>query len=184
MRRNLRRMGLALLCAGTLSTSGALSACGKYEPVETAAGIGAGENNGAGEADAVGNAGTGEAGDAGNAGAGEAGAAGNVGAGEAGAAGNAGADAAARPGNADSLLATAESSRNEVELATAKPPEFEEVDETVYVRTSDGTPVNVRSSCNKQNNSNVVTAASPGTSFKRTGKSGEWSRVILNGQTA
>lgn len=184
MRRNLRRMGLALLCAGTLSTSGALSACGKYEPVETAAGIGAGENNGAGEADAAGSVGAGEAGEAGNVGAGEADAAGNAGAGEASVAGNAGAGAAARPDNADSLPATAESSRNEVELATAKPPEFEEVDETVYVRTSDGTPVNVRSSCNKQNNSNVVTAASPGTSFKRTGKSGEWSRVILNGQTA
>lgn len=169
MRRNLRKMGLALLCAGALCTSGALSACGTYEPVETGAGIGTSDESGA----------PGEGGESGRAGAAE-----DAGKGGAGTAEDAGKGAAGETTGAAARPATAESSRNEVELATAKPPEFEEVDETVYVRTSDGTPVNVRSSCNKQNNSNVVTAASPGTSFRRTGKSEEWSRVILNGEVA
>ena len=37
MRRTVTKMGLAVLCAGALCTSGALSACGTYKPVEAAA---------------------------------------------------------------------------------------------------------------------------------------------------
>ena len=92
-------------------------------------------------------------------------------------------DEAREAGGAETA-ATPESSRNEADLTTAKLPEFDEVDETVYVKTADGTPVNVRSSCNKQNNSNVVTTAAAGTELKRTGVSGEWSRVVLNGEVA
>ena len=157
MRRTVTKMGLAVLCAGALCTSGALSACGTYKPVEAAA-----DQTAAGDSQDRADGGDGQA-----------------------AADSGDGQAAADNGQADgNTQPTPESSRNEAELTTAKPPEFDEVDETVYVKTADGTPVNVRSSCNKQNNSNVVTAASPGTSFRRTGKSGEWSRVILNGEIA
>lgn len=80
--------------------------------------------------------------------------------------------------------AQAQTSKNEVDLTAAKPPEFETVDETVYVKTADGGAVNVRSSCNKQNNSNVVGSLDQGAKLQRTGKSEEWSRVVADGQIA
>lgn len=147
MRRDIKKMGLAVLCAGALCAGGALSACGSYKPVEASANQDAAGENGAGESSAQ--------------------------------------DEAREPGGEGAeTAATPESSRNEADLTTAKPPEFDEVDETVYVKTADGTPVNVRSSCNKLNNSNVVTTAAAGTELKRTGVSGEWSRVVLNGEVA
>ena len=47
MRRTMTKMGLAVLCAGALCTSGALSACGTYKPVEAASdqtAVGDGQN--------------------------------------------------------------------------------------------------------------------------------------------
>ena len=155
MRRTVTKMGLAVLCAGALCTSGALSACGTYKPVEAAA-----DQTAAGDSQDRADGGDGQA-----------------------AADSGDGQAAADNGQADgNTQPTPESSRNEAELTTAKPPEFDEVDETVYVKTADGTPVNVRSSCNKQNNSNVVTTAAVGAELKRTGISEEWSRIVMEGQ--
>ncbi len=78
----------------------------------------------------------------------------------------------------------AQSSQKETEMTQAKLPEFDEVDETVYVVTQDGGTVNVRSSCNKLNNSNVVASLATGTELKRTGTSDEWSRVVIEGEAA
>lgn len=81
-------------------------------------------------------------------------------------------------------LQEAESSPKETEMTQAKLPEFEPADETVYVTTEEGGTVNVRSSCNKRNNSNVVASLTTGTELKRTGISGEWSRIVLDGEVA
>ena len=78
----------------------------------------------------------------------------------------------------------AQSSLRETEMAQAKLPEFDPADETVYVTTEDGGTVNVRSSCNKLNNSNVIASLATGTELKRTGISEEWSRIVLDGEEA
>ena len=68
----------------------------------------------------------------------------------------------------------AQSSLRETEMTQAKLPEFDPADETV----------NVRSSCNKLNNSNVIASLATGTELKRTGISEEWSRIVLDGEEA
>ena len=78
----------------------------------------------------------------------------------------------------------AQSSLRETEMTQAKLPEFDPADETVYVTTEDGGTVNVRSSCNKLNNSNVIASLATGTELKRTGISEEWSRIVLDGEEA
>ena len=78
----------------------------------------------------------------------------------------------------------AQTSEKETEMTQAKLPEFDSVDETVYVVTEDGGTVNVRSSCNKLNNSNVMASLDTGTELKRTGVSKEWSRIVLEGEAA
>ena len=78
----------------------------------------------------------------------------------------------------------AQTSEKEPEITQAKLPEFDSVDETVYVVTEDGGTVNVRSSCNKLNNSNVIASLDTGTELKRTGVSKEWSRIVLEGEAA
>lgn len=72
----------------------------------------------------------------------------------------------------------------ETNLTTAKPLEFEEVNDTVYVKVGTSS-LNVRSSCDSSDTSNIITAVSAGTELKRTGRSNEWTRVKLqNGNTA
>ena len=78
----------------------------------------------------------------------------------------------------------AQTSEKETEMTQAKLPEFDSVDETVYVVTEDGGTVNVRSSCNKLNNPNVIASLDTGTELKRTGVSKEWSRIVLEGEAA
>lgn len=78
----------------------------------------------------------------------------------------------------------AQSSLRKTEMTQAKLPEFDPADETVYVTTEDGGTVNVRSSCNKLNNSNVIASLATGTELKRTGISEEWSRIVLDGEEA
>ena len=78
----------------------------------------------------------------------------------------------------------AQTSEKETEMTQAKLPEFDPADETVYVVTEDGGTVNVRSSCNKLNNSNVIASLDTGTELKRTGVSKEWSRIVLEGEAA
>ncbi len=159
MRLRLKGMGLAVLMTGVVCVSGSITACNKYQPVEVSA-----EADGTGDGQDA----RGEDGGAGAPGmAGEDGGAGTPGSGEAG----------GQP-------AQAQTSKNEADLTTAKPPEFKEVDETVYVKTEDGGTVNLRSSCNKQNNSNVMGSVSHGDKLQRTGISEEWSRVVVDGQTA
>ena len=79
------------------------------------------------------------------------------------------------------ISATAETTRLETELTTAPLPVFESVDDSVYVKTSDGGSVRIRSSCDTGSDSNIVTYASHGTKLKRTGKSSEWTRIDYNG---
>ena len=164
MRLRLKGMGLAVLMTGVVCVSGSITACNKYQPVEVSAqaeDAGNGQNGG------------GENGkDAAKAG--ENGAAGNGGA----------AGSNGKAAGSGEQAAQAQTSKNEADVTKAKPPEFEAVDETVYVKTADGGTVNVRSSCNKQNNSNVVSSVSHGAQLQRTGKSEEWSRVVVDGQTA
>ena len=78
----------------------------------------------------------------------------------------------------------AQSSLRKTEMTQAKLPEFDPADETVYVTTEDGGTVNVRSSCSKLNNSNVIASLATGTELKRTGISEEWSRIVLDGEEA
>lgn len=75
--------------------------------------------------------------------------------------------------------------KTQVELMMTKAamPEFEETNDTVYVKTSGGS-VRVRSSCNTEDDSNILTYASGGTSYKRTGKSAKWTRIDYNGTAA
>lgn len=77
----------------------------------------------------------------------------------------------------------AEKTQVEPVMTKAPMPEFEETDDTVYIKTSGGS-VRVRSSCATENDSNILTHASGGTSFKRTGKSTKWTRVDYNGTAA
>ena len=84
----------------------------------------------------------------------------------------------------DEGLSSAQTSPKETEMTQAKLPEFDPVDETVYVTTKEGGTVNVRSSCNKLNDSNVVASVDTGTELRRTGVGDGWSRIVLNGETA
>lgn len=85
-------------------------------------------------------------------------------------------------GQTDNL--PAESSHVEAGLTTAPMPEFETVEDDVYVKTTDGGSVRVRSSCDTGSDSNIVTHASSGTRLKRTGKGSEWTRIDYNGTPA
>lgn len=85
---------------------------------------------------------------------------------------------------AESPSAKAQASGREIQITQAALPEFQAVDETVYVKTREGTPVNVRSGCTVQDASNILGRAANGTALKRTGAGEEWSRVEFNGQTA
>ncbi len=87
-------------------------------------------------------------------------------------------------GNTQSPSAEAESSSHKAQMTRTALPEFEAVDETVYVRTKEGTSVNVRSSCTVQDASNILGSAADGTALRRTGAGSQWSRVEFNGQTA
>lgn len=83
------------------------------------------------------------------------------------------------------LAQTAQTSAKETELTQASLPDFEEVEEQVYVKTQSGGSLNLRSSCTTADSSNVVASLAWGTSLKRTGISGEWSRVVTaEGTTA
>ena len=79
---------------------------------------------------------------------------------------------------------SAETIRVETGLTTAPMPEFEPVNDEVYVKTEDGGSVRLRSSCRTDSDSNIVTYASPGTRLARTGKGSEWTRIDYNGSTA
>ena len=90
----------------------------------------------------------------------------------------AGAGAAAGTGTGTSAgegasAVTGTESSAETEPETSAAPEFAAADETVYIT---GDEVNVRSSCSTS--SDVVATLNRGASVKRTGYSGEWSRVI------
>ena len=60
-------------------------------------------------------------------------------------------------------------------------PQFEDVSDTVYVKSSDGGSVRIRSACDTGDDSNILTYASPGTALKRTGKGEQWTRIDYNG---
>lgn len=72
-------------------------------------------------------------------------------------------------------------SRETVALTKASLPEFENVSDTVYVTTSEGGSVRIRSSCDTQDASNILDAVPAGTSLKRTGKNNTWTRIDYNG---
>lgn len=61
---------------------------------------------------------------------------------------------------------------------------FEDVSDTVYVKTKEGGSVRIRSACDTADDGNILTYASSGTALKRTGKSDRWSRIDYNGTTA
>lgn len=61
---------------------------------------------------------------------------------------------------------------------------FEDVSDTVYVKTKEGGSVRIRSACDTTDDGNILTYASSGTALKRTGKSDRWSRIEYNGATA
>lgn len=85
---------------------------------------------------------------------------------------------------AESPSAGAQASGRRIQITQAALPEFQAVDETVYVKTREGSPVNVRSGCTVQDASNILGRAADGTALRRTGAGEEWSRVEFNGQTA
>lgn len=72
-------------------------------------------------------------------------------------------------------------SRETVALTKASLPEFETVSDTVYVTTSEGGSVRIRSSCDTRDASNILDAVPAGTSLKRTGKNNTWTRIDYNG---
>lgn len=78
----------------------------------------------------------------------------------------------------------AQTSRLETDITKAPMPEFQDVDDTIYIKTADGGSVRVRSSCDTGSDANIVTYASAGTGLKRTGKSSEWTRIDYNGTPA
>lgn len=75
----------------------------------------------------------------------------------------------------------AETSRLETERTTAPMPEFEAVQDEVYVKSEGGGSVRIRSSCDTGDNSNILTLAGPGARLSRTGKNDKWTRVEING---
>ena len=78
-------------------------------------------------------------------------------------------------------LAGAESIKLETARTTAPMPQFQEVQDTVYVKSEDGGSVRLRSSCDTGDETNIITYASAGTELKRTGKGDEWTRIDYNG---
>ena len=76
---------------------------------------------------------------------------------------------------------TAETIKLDTERTTAPMPQFEDVSDTVYVKSSDGGSVRIRSACDTGDDSNILTYASPGTALKRTGKGEQWTRIDYNG---
>ena len=75
----------------------------------------------------------------------------------------------------------AETIKLDTERTTAPMPQFEDVSDTVYVKSSDGGSVRIRSACDTGDDSNILTYASPGTGLKRTGKGEQWTRIDYNG---
>ena len=75
----------------------------------------------------------------------------------------------------------AETIKLDTERTTAPMPQFEDVSDTVYVKSSDGGSVRIRSACDTGDDSNILTYASPGTALKRTGKGEQWTRIDYNG---
>lgn len=78
----------------------------------------------------------------------------------------------------------AKTSRHETELTTASMPVFKDADDTVYVHTSDGSSVRIRSSCDTGTDTNIVANAEAGTKLKRTGEDSQWTRVEYEGAPA
>lgn len=93
-----------------------------------------------------------------------------------------GASAVQGEGSADNG-STAETIKLDTERTTAPMPQFEDVSDTVYVKSSDGGSVRIRSACDTGDDSNILTYASPGTALKRTGKGEQWTRIDYNGTT-
>ena len=91
-----------------------------------------------------------------------------------------GASAVQGEGSADNG-STAETIKLDTERTTAPMPQFEDVSDTVYVKSSDGGSVRIRSACDTGDDSNILTYASPGTALKRTGKGEQWTRMDYNG---
>ncbi len=70
----------------------------------------------------------------------------------------------------------------EVQRTQAAPlPPFEEVSDTVYVKTSAGGSVRVRSSCDTSSEENILGNVSYGMELTRTGKNSEWTRIAYEG---
>ena len=90
-----------------------------------------------------------------------------------------GASAVQGEGSADG--STAETIKLDTERTTAPMPQFEDVSDTVYVKSSDGGSVRIRSACDTGDDSNILTYTSPGTALKRTGKGEQWTRIDYNG---
>ena len=91
-----------------------------------------------------------------------------------------GASAVQGEGSADNV-SKAETIKLDTERTTAPMPQFEDVSDTVYVKSSDGGSVRIRSACDTGDDSNILTYASPGTALKRTGKGEQWTRIDYNG---
>ena len=91
-----------------------------------------------------------------------------------------GASAVQGEGSADNG-SKAETIKLDTERTTAPMPQFENVSDTVYVKSSDGGSVRIRSACDTGDDSNILTYASPGTALKRTGKGEQWTRIDYNG---
>ena len=73
----------------------------------------------------------------------------------------------------------------ESQLTQAAPvPEFEAVSDEVYVKTSDGSAVRVRSACDTSDPSNIIGYAPDKTALKRTGRHDQWTRIEYHGGTA
>ena len=71
----------------------------------------------------------------------------------------------------------------EVTRTQAAPmPAFEDVSDTVYVKTGGGS-VRVRSSCDTSSDENILGNVSYGTELSRTGKNSEWTRISYEGGT-
>lgn len=91
-----------------------------------------------------------------------------------------GASAVQGEGSADNG-SKAETIKLDTERTTAPMPQFEDVSDTVYVKSSDGGSVRIRSACDTGDDSNILTYASPGTALKRTGKGEQCTRIDYNG---
>lgn len=90
---------------------------------------------------------------------------------------------AARPSSGE-IDNPAGTSRHEAERTAAPMPDFKDVKDAVYVQTTDGSSVRIRSSCDTGTDSNIVTYADSGTKLKRTGESGQWTRLDYEGAPA